>query len=54
MTGLSVVLMIAGALLLVAEAHVVSYGVLGVAGILRTRRLVRQRISRRRRNLDRA
>jgi membrane-bound serine protease (ClpP class) len=34
MTGLSVVLMIAGALLLVAEAHVVSYGVLGVAGIL--------------------
>lgn len=34
MTGLSVVLMIAGALLLVAEAHVVSYGVLGVAGVL--------------------
>jgi membrane-bound serine protease (ClpP class) len=33
MTGLSVVLMITGALLLVAEAHVVSYGVLGVAGI---------------------
>jgi membrane-bound ClpP family serine protease len=34
MTGLSVVLMITGALLLVAEAHVASYGVLGVAGIL--------------------
>jgi membrane-bound serine protease (ClpP class) len=34
MTALSVVLMIAGALLLVAEAHVVSYGVLGVAGVL--------------------
>jgi membrane-bound ClpP family serine protease len=34
MTGLAVVLMIAGALLLVAEAHVVSYGVLGVAGVL--------------------
>ena len=34
MTGLSVVLMITGALLLVAEAHVVSYGVLGVAGVL--------------------
>ena len=34
MTGLSVVLMIAGALLLVAEAHVASYGVLGVAGVL--------------------
>ena len=34
MTGLSVVLLIAGALLLVAEAHVASYGVLGVAGIL--------------------
>jgi membrane-bound serine protease (ClpP class) len=34
MTGLSVVLMIAGALLLVAEAHVVSYGVLGVDGVL--------------------
>jgi membrane-bound serine protease (ClpP class) len=34
MTGLSVALMIAGALLLVAEAHVVSYGVLGVAGVL--------------------
>jgi membrane-bound ClpP family serine protease len=34
MTGLAIVLMIAGALLLVAEAHVVSYGVLGVAGVL--------------------
>jgi membrane-bound serine protease (ClpP class) len=34
MTGLSVVLMITGAVLLVAEAHVVSYGALGVAGIL--------------------
>jgi membrane-bound ClpP family serine protease len=34
MFGLSVVLLIAGALLLVAEAHVTSYGVLGVAGIL--------------------
>jgi membrane-bound serine protease (ClpP class) len=34
MTGLSVALMITGALLLVAEAHVASYGVLGVAGIL--------------------
>jgi membrane-bound serine protease (ClpP class) len=34
MSGLSVVLMIAGALLLVAEAHVASYGVLGVAGVL--------------------
>jgi membrane-bound ClpP family serine protease len=34
MTGLAVVLMIAGALLLVAEAHVASYGVLGVAGVL--------------------
>jgi membrane-bound serine protease (ClpP class) len=34
MTGLSVVLMITGALLLVAEAHVVSYGVLGGAGVL--------------------
>jgi membrane-bound serine protease (ClpP class) len=34
MTALSVVLMIAGALLLVAEAHVVSYGVLGGAGVL--------------------
>lgn len=34
MTGLSVALMIVGALLLVAEAHVVSYGVLGVTGVL--------------------
>jgi membrane-bound serine protease (ClpP class) len=34
MIGLSVVLMIAGAILLVAEAHVASYGVLGVAGVL--------------------
>jgi membrane-bound serine protease (ClpP class) len=34
MTGLSVVLMITGALLLVAEAHVVSHGVLGVTGVL--------------------
>jgi membrane-bound ClpP family serine protease len=34
MTGLSVVLMITGAVLLVAEAHVPSYGVLGVAGVL--------------------
>jgi membrane-bound ClpP family serine protease len=34
MTALSVALMITGALLLVAEAHVVSYGVLGVAGVL--------------------
>jgi membrane-bound ClpP family serine protease len=34
MIGLSVVLMIAGALLLVVEAHVASYGVLGVAGVL--------------------
>jgi membrane-bound serine protease (ClpP class) len=34
MTGLSVALMITGALLLVAEAHVASYGALGVAGIL--------------------
>ena len=34
MTGLSVVLMITGAVLLVAEAHVVSYGALGVAGVL--------------------
>jgi membrane-bound serine protease (ClpP class) len=34
MTGLSVALMITGALLLVAEAHVASYGVLGVAGVL--------------------
>ena len=34
MTGLSVVLMIVGAVLLVAEAHVVSYGALGTAGIL--------------------
>jgi membrane-bound serine protease (ClpP class) len=34
MTALSVLLMIAGAVLLVAEAHVVSYGALGVAGVL--------------------
>jgi membrane-bound serine protease (ClpP class) len=34
MTALSIVLMITGAVLLVAEAHVVSYGVLGVAGVL--------------------
>jgi membrane-bound serine protease (ClpP class) len=34
MTGLSVALMITGAVLLVAEAHVASYGVLGVAGVL--------------------
>jgi membrane-bound serine protease (ClpP class) len=34
MTALSVALMITGALLLVAEAHVASYGVLGVAGVL--------------------
>jgi membrane-bound ClpP family serine protease len=33
MTALAVVLLITGALLLVAEAHVVSYGVLGLAGI---------------------
>jgi membrane-bound ClpP family serine protease len=33
MTALAVALLITGALLLVAEAHVVSYGVLGVAGI---------------------
>ena len=34
MTGLSVVVMITGAQLLVAEAQVASYGVLGVAGVL--------------------
>ena len=33
MTALAVALLITGALLLVAEAHVVSYGILGVAGI---------------------
>jgi membrane-bound serine protease (ClpP class) len=33
MTALAVALLITGALLLVAEAHVVSYGVLGFAGI---------------------
>jgi membrane-bound serine protease (ClpP class) len=33
MTVLAVALLITGALLLVAEAHVVSYGILGVAGI---------------------
>ena len=34
MTALIVVLLVTGALLLVAEAHVASYGVLGVAGVL--------------------
>jgi membrane-bound serine protease (ClpP class) len=34
MTALIVALLVVGALLLVAEAHVVSYGVLGVAGVL--------------------
>ena len=34
MTALAVALMITGALLIVAEAHVVSYGVLGVTGTL--------------------
>jgi membrane-bound serine protease (ClpP class) len=34
MTALAVVLMVTGAVLLVAEAHLASYGVLGVAGAL--------------------
>lgn len=34
MTALAVALMISGALLLVAEAHLTSYGLLGVAGVL--------------------
>jgi membrane-bound ClpP family serine protease len=34
MTALAVALMVAGALLLVAEAHLASYGLLGVAGTL--------------------
>ena len=34
MTALAVALMITGALLLVAEAHLASYGLLGVAGVL--------------------
>ena len=34
MTALAVVLMVTGALLLVAEAHLASYGLLGVAGVL--------------------
>ena len=34
MTGLAVALMVTGALLLVAEAHLASYGLLGVAGVL--------------------
>ena len=34
MTALAVALMVTGALLLVAEAHVVSYGVLGITGTL--------------------
>jgi membrane-bound serine protease (ClpP class) len=34
MTALIVALLVVGALLLVAEAHLVSYGVLGVAGVL--------------------
>ena len=34
MTALAVALMLAGALLLVAEAHTASYGLLGVAGVL--------------------
>jgi membrane-bound serine protease (ClpP class) len=34
MTALAVALMITGALLFVAEAHLVSYGVLGIAGTL--------------------
>ena len=34
MTAQIVALLVTGALLLVAEAHVVSYGVLGVAGVL--------------------
>jgi membrane-bound serine protease (ClpP class) len=34
MTALAVALMVSGALLLVAEAHLASYGLLGVAGVL--------------------
>jgi membrane-bound serine protease (ClpP class) len=34
MTALAVALMVLGALLLVAEAHAASYGILGVAGVL--------------------
>ena len=34
MTGLAVAMMVTGALLLVAEAHLASYGLLGVAGVL--------------------
>jgi len=34
MTALAVALLVTGAALLVAEAHVVSYGVLGVTGVL--------------------
>jgi len=34
MTALIVALLVTGAALLVAEAHVVSYGVLGISGIL--------------------
>ena len=34
MTALAVVLMVTGAVLLVAEAHLASYGILGVAGAL--------------------
>ena len=34
MTALAVALMVSGALLLVAEAHTASYGILGVAGVL--------------------
>ena len=34
MTALAVALMVTGALLLVAEAHLASYGLLGVAGVL--------------------
>ena len=34
MTALAVALMVTGALLLVAEAHLTSYGLLGVAGVL--------------------
>ena len=34
MTALAVALMVTGALLLVAEAHTASYGILGAAGIL--------------------
>jgi membrane-bound serine protease (ClpP class) len=34
MTALAVALMVTGALLLVAEAHLASYGLLGIAGVL--------------------